>query len=46
LIAPVTFTEDNLDRTRGCFWPYVKDENNEFTNPLGGLTFECFPPAG
>jgi hypothetical protein len=44
LIAPVTFTADNLDRTRDCFWPYVKDASNKFTNPLGGLKYQCFPP--
>ena len=44
LIAPVTFTKDNLDRNRPCFWPYVKDVSNKFTNPLGGLKFQCFPP--
>jgi branched-chain amino acid transport system substrate-binding protein len=44
LIAPVTFTADNLDRNRDCFWPYVKDKDNKFTNPLGGLKYQCFPP--
>ena len=44
LIAPVTFTAYNLDRHRNCFWPYIKDKSNTFTNPLGGLKFECYPP--
>jgi branched-chain amino acid transport system substrate-binding protein len=44
LIAPVTFTADNLDRNRPCFWPYSMDPDNNFTNPLGGLEYQCFPP--
>jgi branched-chain amino acid transport system substrate-binding protein len=44
LIVPVTFTADNLDRNRPCFWPYVKDADNNFTNPAGGLEYQCFPP--
>lgn len=43
LIAPVTFTEDNLDRVRACFWPYVKSEDGTLENPVGGLTMECYP---
>ena len=44
LIVPVTFTADNLDRNRPCFWPYIKDKNNTFVNPAGGLKYQCFPP--
>jgi hypothetical protein len=44
LIVPVTFTAANLDRAQNCFWPYVKDANNKFTNPAGGLKTQCFPP--
>jgi branched-chain amino acid transport system substrate-binding protein len=40
-----TFTADNLDRHVDCFWPYVKDEKGNFTNPLGGLKTQCFPAA-
>jgi len=44
LIVPVSFSEDNLDRHRDCFWPYTKDADGNFENPLGGLTYQCFPP--
>jgi hypothetical protein len=44
LIVPVTFSKDNLDRTRDCFWPFIKDKDNKFTNPAGGLKYQCFPP--
>ncbi len=43
LIAPVTFSEDDLDRTRPCFWPYQKDADGNLENPLGGLTMQCYP---
>jgi branched-chain amino acid transport system substrate-binding protein len=43
LIAPVSFTEDNLDRTRSCFFPYIKDEQGNLENPAGGLNYECYP---
>jgi branched-chain amino acid transport system substrate-binding protein len=43
LIAPVSFSEDDLDRVRPCFWPYVKDEDGNLENPLGGLTVQCYP---
>jgi branched-chain amino acid transport system substrate-binding protein len=43
LIAPVSFSEDDLDRARPCFWPYVKDEDGNLENPLGGLTLQCYP---
>jgi hypothetical protein len=45
LASPVSFTKDNVDRHRDCFWPYIKDEKGNFTNPLGGLKAQCFPPA-
>ena len=44
LIAPTTYTKDNVDRHRACFWPYIL-ENGEFSLPLGGLTVQCNPPA-
>ena len=43
LIPPITFTEGQLAAARPCFWPY-KLENGEFTNPLGGLKYDCYPP--
>ena len=43
LIAPVSFSEDDLDRTRSCFWPYSKAEDGTLENPLGGLTMQCYP---
>lgn len=43
LIAPVTFTKGQLGANRPCFWPYSL-KNGVFTNPLGGLKYECFPP--
>lgn len=43
LIAPVTFTAGQLASNRACFWPYsLKD--GVFTNPLGGLKYQCYPP--
>jgi branched-chain amino acid transport system substrate-binding protein len=42
LIAPTTFTEGELAPHRPCFWPYVL-EDGEFTNPLGGLNYQCYP---
>ena len=43
LIPPITFTEGQLASARPCFWPY-KLEGGEFSNPLGGLKYECYPP--
>ena len=43
LIPPVTFSADDLDRAQLCFWPFIKDTDNVFTNPLGGLNFQCYP---
>jgi len=43
LIVPVTFTADNLDRNRPCFWPYIKDKSGVFVNPSGGLNYLCYP---
>jgi branched-chain amino acid transport system substrate-binding protein len=43
LIAPVSFSEDDLDRTASCFWLYTKDTDGNLENPLGGLTFQCYP---
>lgn len=43
LIAPVTFTKGELAKHRPCFWPYVL-KDGEFTNPLGGLKYQCYPP--
>lgn len=43
LIAPVTFTKGQLAANRPCFWPYVL-KGGTFTNPLGGLKYECYPP--
>jgi len=45
LPQPATFTADNLDRTVGCYFPYLKADGVP-DNPLGGLTAECWPPAG
>ncbi len=42
LIAPITISDDLTTRTRDCFWPYIL-EDGEFTNPLGGLTYQCSP---
>ena len=42
LIAPITISDDLTTRTRNCFWPYIL-EDGEFTNPLGGLTYQCSP---
>jgi branched-chain amino acid transport system substrate-binding protein len=44
LIVPVTFTADNLDRNRPCYWPFIEGKDNTFVNPLGGLKYQCFPP--
>ena len=44
LIAPITFTKGELASHRPCFWPYIF-KDGEFTNPLGGITFQCYPPA-
>jgi len=43
LIAPVTFTAGQLAANRACFWPY-SFEDGVFTNPLGGLEYQCSPP--
>ncbi|MCU1366185.1 MAG: branched-chain amino acid transporter periplasmic protein [Ilumatobacteraceae bacterium] len=43
LIAPVTFTKGQLGANRPCFWPYILKDGT-FTNPLGGLKYECYPP--
>ena len=42
LIAPVTYTADNPDWSRHCFWPYIL-QDGEMTAPLGGLTYQCNP---
>ncbi len=42
LIAPTTFTEGEPAPARPCFWPYIL-EGGEFTNPLGGLAYQCYP---
>jgi branched-chain amino acid transport system substrate-binding protein len=42
LIAPTTFTEGERAPHRPCFWPYVL-KDGEFTNPLGGLQYQCYP---
>ncbi len=42
LIAPITITDDLTTRSRNCFWPYIL-QDGEFTNPLGGLTYQCSP---
>lgn len=42
LIAPVTFTKGELATHRPCFWPFVL-EDGKFTNPLGGLKYQCYP---
>ncbi len=44
LIAPVTFTKGELAKHRPCFWPFVL-KDGKFTNPLGGLKYQCYPPA-
>jgi len=43
LIPPITFTEGELAAARPCFWPYIL-KDGEFSNPLGGLQYECYPP--
>ena len=43
LLPPVTFTEGQTAPARPCFWPYSLTDG-VFTNPLGGLMFECYPP--
>jgi branched-chain amino acid transport system substrate-binding protein len=45
LASPVTFTEDNLDRTRPCFWQFIKAADGSIDNPLGGLTSTCYPAS-
>ncbi|MDO8364655.1 MAG: ABC transporter substrate-binding protein [Actinomycetota bacterium] len=44
LIAPTTFYEDQPgpEKARNCFWPYIL-KDGEMTNPLGGLTIQCYP---
>ncbi|MDO8390359.1 MAG: ABC transporter substrate-binding protein [Actinomycetota bacterium] len=44
LIAPTTFYKDQPgpEKARNCFWPYIL-KDGEFTNPLGGLTVQCYP---
>ena len=44
LIAPTTFSEGQAgpSKNRNCFWPYIL-KDGEFTNPLGGLTVQCYP---
>jgi branched-chain amino acid transport system substrate-binding protein len=44
LLPPVTFTSGQRAPYRPCFWPYTLD-GGTFTNPLGGLKYECYPPA-
>jgi branched-chain amino acid transport system substrate-binding protein len=39
-----TFTKDNLNRTNQCFWPYIKKADGTLTQPVGGLTVQCYPP--
>jgi branched-chain amino acid transport system substrate-binding protein len=43
LLPPVTFTSGERAPNRACFWPYTF-EDGTFTNPLGGLEYECYPP--
>jgi branched-chain amino acid transport system substrate-binding protein len=43
LIAPVSYSPDDPDRSRDCFWPYVL-EGGEMSSPLGGLAYQCSPP--
>lgn len=45
LISPMTITEDLTTRARNCFWPYSL-RDGEFTNPLGGLQYQCSPEEG
>jgi hypothetical protein len=44
LIAPTTFFEGQPgpSKNRNCFWPYIL-KDGEMTNPLGGLTMQCYP---
>ena len=44
LISPITFTKGERAAARACFWPYILKDGT-FTNPLGGLKFQCYPPA-
>jgi branched-chain amino acid transport system substrate-binding protein len=46
LAEPVTFTEDDLDRTLTCYWPYIKDADGNVSNPEEGLNTQCYPEAG
>lgn len=43
LIAPVSYSADNPDRSRDCFWPFIL-QDGEMTAPLGGLAYQCSPP--
>lgn len=43
LIAPVTYSADNPDRSRDCFWPFIL-QDGELTAPAGGLAYQCSPP--
>jgi branched-chain amino acid transport system substrate-binding protein len=45
LAKPITFTEDNLDRTQNCFWPYIKHADGSIENPEGGLNVQCYPES-
>lgn len=44
LISPVTFTKGQLAASRDCFWPFIL-KDGKFTNTLGGLKYQCNPPA-
>jgi branched-chain amino acid transport system substrate-binding protein len=45
LAKPITFTQDNLDRTQNCFWPYIKHADGTLENPVGGLNVQCYPES-
>jgi branched-chain amino acid transport system substrate-binding protein len=42
LIPPITFTQGQTASPRNCFWPYLY-QNGKISNPLGGVTYECYP---
>ncbi|CAB4364103.1 unannotated protein [freshwater metagenome] len=46
LIAPTTFSkgQPGPSKNRACFWPYTL-KDGKFSNPLGGLTIQCYPAA-
>ena len=45
LIAPVSYSADNPDRSRHCFWPFIL-QDGEMTAPLGGLHLPVQPARG